>query len=123
MNQRPIPRKRHTNDPKIAPGHARTRLSPQPSVLALSTCPAGESFPLPQPADYDQEFRRLNALVSEQRLMGREIVVVMGVGFVGAVMAGVVADSVDRKSGNPTKFVIGMQRPSPRSLKKQRSED
>jgi nucleotide sugar dehydrogenase len=39
----------------------------------------------------------------------------MGVGFVGAVMAGVVADSVDVKSGNPNKFVIGMQRPSTRS--------
>lgn len=47
--------------------------------------------------------------------MGREIVVVMGVGFVGAVMAGVIADSVDRQSGEPTKFVIGMQRPSVRS--------
>jgi len=38
------------------------------------------------------------------------------VGFVGAVMAGVVADSVDRKTGLPGKFVIGMQRPSPRSF-------
>jgi nucleotide sugar dehydrogenase len=47
--------------------------------------------------------------------MGREIVVVMGVGFVGAVMAGVVADSVDRKTGQSGKFVIGMQRPSTRS--------
>jgi nucleotide sugar dehydrogenase len=39
----------------------------------------------------------------------------MGVGFVGAVMAGVVADVVDPDSGKPTKFVIGMQRPSLRS--------
>ncbi len=38
----------------------------------------------------------------------------MGVGFVGAVMAGVVADSTDDK-GNSAKFVIGMQRPSTRS--------
>jgi nucleotide sugar dehydrogenase len=38
----------------------------------------------------------------------------MGVGFVGAVMAAVVADTED-KGGNPTKFVIGMQRPSVRS--------
>jgi len=44
-----------------------------------------------------------------------EVVVVMGVGFVGAVMAGVIADSVDKKTGKPNKFVIGMQRPSPRS--------
>ncbi len=48
--------------------------------------------------------------------MGREIVVVMGVGFVGAVMAGVVADSVDKATGAPCKFVIGMQRPSTRSF-------
>jgi nucleotide sugar dehydrogenase len=47
--------------------------------------------------------------------MGREIVVVMGVGFVGAVMAGIVADSVDRATGTPSRFVIGMQRPSTRS--------
>ena len=39
----------------------------------------------------------------------------MGVGFVGAVMAGIVADAVDKKTGKPSKFVIGMQRPSPRS--------
>ena len=39
----------------------------------------------------------------------------MGVGFVGAVMAGVIADSVDKETGKPTKFVIGVQRPSERS--------
>jgi nucleotide sugar dehydrogenase len=54
--------------------------------------------------------------VNQQRLKGREIVVVMGVGFVGSVMAGVVADSTDPESGEPTKFVIGMQRPSTRSF-------
>ena len=81
----------------------------------ISTCPAGETFPLPQPADFETEFKRLQKLVNEQRLLGREIVVVMGVGFVGAVMAGVIADSVDRISGQPTKFVVGMQRPSVRS--------
>jgi UDP-N-acetyl-D-glucosamine dehydrogenase len=40
----------------------------------------------------------------------------MGVGFVGAVMAGVIADSADKKSGKPGYFVIGMQRPSTRSF-------
>jgi len=82
----------------------------------FSTCPAGESFPLPQPKDYEREFMRLQRLVHEQRLLGREIVVVMGVGFVGAVMAGVIADSTDPATGKPSKFVIGMQRPSPRSF-------
>ena len=82
---------------------------------AFSVSPEGERFPLPETSDYEREFHRLKKLVSEQRLKGREIVVVMGVGFVGAVMAGVIADSVDKASGESTKFVIGMQRPSPRS--------
>ncbi|MEE8429817.1 MAG: UDP binding domain-containing protein [Candidatus Desulfatibia sp.] len=80
-----------------------------------SVCPLGEAFPLPEDKDFQEEFVRLQSLVEEQRLKGREIVVVMGVGFVGAVMAGVVADSVDKEKGEPTKFVIGMQRPSTRS--------
>lgn len=93
-----------------------TTTSSGPNIeVQISTCPAGEAFPLPQQEDYDREFKRLQKLVQEQRLKGREIVVVMGVGFVGAVMAGVVADSVDRQTGEPSKFVIGMQRPSPRS--------
>jgi UDP-N-acetyl-D-mannosaminuronate dehydrogenase len=46
--------------------------------------------------------------------MNREIVVVMGVGFVGVAMAAVIADAVDEK-GKPCKFVVGMQRPSGRS--------
>jgi len=82
----------------------------------ISTSPNGEVSPLPRPDDYPKEFRRLKNLVDEQRLKGREIVVVMGVGFVGAVMAGVVADSVDRETGESKYFVIGMQRPSSRSF-------
>jgi nucleotide sugar dehydrogenase len=82
----------------------------------VSVCPVGEVFALPGDGDYDLEFERLKGLVETQKAMGREIVVVMGVGFVGAVMAGVVADSVDRKTKEPGKFVIGMQRPSVRSF-------
>ena len=78
----------------------------------FSICPAGETFSLPKDEDYENEFKKMQKLVEEQRLKNREIVVVMGVGFVGSVMAGVVADSVDPASGQPTKFVIGMQRPS-----------
>lgn len=81
----------------------------------ISISPDGESFNLPTENEYVEEFNRLKKTVAEQRQKGRQIVVVMGVGFVGAVMAGVVADSTDRTSGQPTKFVIGMQRPSTRS--------
>lgn len=82
---------------------------------SVSICPNGETFQLPTEDDYPQEFERLQQLVAEQRALKREIVVVMGVGFVGAVMAGVVADSVDPETGEPYYFVIGMQRPSVRS--------
>jgi UDP-N-acetyl-D-glucosamine dehydrogenase len=85
------------------------------SKTLSSICPAGEEFALPREKDYLEEFERVKKLVDEHRANHREIVVVMGVGFVGAVMAGVVADCVDA-SGQPNKFVIGMQRPSPRSF-------
>lgn len=81
-----------------------------------STSPDGECFYLPGQADYQAEFARCRDLVDRQRQQGRQIVVVMGLGFVGAVMAGVVADSRDRQSGQPGYFVIGMQRPSTRSF-------
>lgn len=80
-----------------------------------SLSPTGEKFLLPCPDDYEKEFERLQEAVKKQRTLGREIAVVMGLGFVGAVMAAVVADAEDGK-GNPTKFVIGMQRPSTRSF-------
>jgi UDP-N-acetyl-D-glucosamine dehydrogenase len=81
----------------------------------VSISPLGQVFPLPEKEDYDRELERIQKLVQEQRLLGREIVVVLGVGFVGAVMAGVIADTVNPESGKPTKFVLGMQRPSTRS--------
>lgn len=81
----------------------------------LSISPSGEKFPLPGPADYRKEFARLSKLAAQNRKLGREIVVVVGLGFVGAVMAAVVASARD-KSGKPAKLVIGVQRPSPRSF-------
>ena len=84
-------------------------------MAEYSLSPTGEKFQLPEQKNYLEEFERLKMLVNSQRVLGREIVVVMGVGFVGAVMAAVVADAHDGK-GNPTKFVIGMQRPSTRSF-------
>ena len=80
-----------------------------------SISPGGEAFSLPQEDDYKKEYERLAAIVKEEKNRGHTIVVVMGLGFVGAVMAAVVADSVDKGTKKPNKFVIGMQRPSPRS--------
>jgi nucleotide sugar dehydrogenase len=80
-----------------------------------STSPAGERFPIPGPDEYEAEFKRIRGLADAARQEGKEVVVVMGVGFVGAVMAAIVADTVDKKTGKPAKFVIGCQRPSTRS--------
>ncbi len=79
-----------------------------------STSPDGERFLLPSEADYEIELQRLEKVVEINRARGREIVVVLGMGFVGAVMAAVIADSTD-ETGNSGKFVIGVQRPSTRS--------
>ena len=63
---------------------------------SVSIAPNGEVFPLPKPDDYAKEFKRLQKLVAKNRKEGREIVVVMGLGFVGAVMAGIVADAIQK---------------------------
>ncbi len=80
-----------------------------------SVSPAGEKFELPKPEEYAAEFSRVQGLAQAARNDGKEVVVVMGVGFVGAVMAAIIADTVDKKTGQPSKFVIGCQRPSTRS--------
>jgi len=80
-----------------------------------SISPAGEKFPIPERDKYGAEFKRIESLVETARSESKEIVVVMGVGFVGAVMAAIIADTVDKETGKPNKFVIGCQRPSTRS--------
>ncbi len=80
-----------------------------------SISPEGEKFAIPKRDEYAAEFKRIESLAEAARNEGKEIVVVMGVGFVGAVMAAIVADSLDKETGKPNKFVIGCQRPSTRS--------
>ena len=81
----------------------------------FSISPMGEKFPLPCKEEYAAEYIRLESLAAAARAEGKEVVVVMGLGFVGAVMAAIVADAADKKDGHPTKLVIGCQRPSTRS--------
>ena len=84
-------------------------------MTEYSIAPTGEKFPVPEENEYAAEFKRIQSLAETARRDGKEIVVVMGVGFVGAVMAAIVADTVDKQTGKPSKFVIGCQRPSVRS--------
>ena len=85
-------------------------------VTAYSVSPSGERFAIPEKAGYPAEMLRIGQLVAQARSEGKEIVVVMGVGFVGAVMAAIIADTTDKKTGKAGKLVIGCQRPSPRSF-------
>jgi len=88
--------------------------SPEKSGGLYSISPGGEKFQLPSRKQYAAEYRKVARKVKKAREQGREIVVVMGVGFVGAVMAAIIADTTDKK-GRHSKFVIGCQRPSTRS--------
>jgi UDP-N-acetyl-D-glucosamine dehydrogenase len=80
-----------------------------------SISPSGETFYIPTEADYPKELERLQTLAAQARREGKEVVVVMGVGFVGSVMAAIIADTVDKKTKKPSKFVIGCDLPHPRS--------
>ncbi len=84
-------------------------------MAKYSVSPAGERFAIPEESQYAAEFKRIESLVEAARNEDKEIVVVMGLGFVGAVMAAIIADSVAKKSGKAGKLVIGCQRPSVRS--------
>ena len=75
---------------------------------SFSISPDGRKFKIPDGEEINSDFLRVEALSAEARERGDEIVVVMGMGFVGIVMAAIVADV-------PNKFVIGCQRPSTRS--------
>ena len=80
-----------------------------------SVSPSGERFPLPCEDDYIAESLRVERLAGAAREDGKEVVVVMGIGFVGAVMAAIVADTKGA-NGKKSKFMIGCQRPSSRSF-------
>ena len=82
--------------------------------IRYSVSPSGEKYPIPMKEDFPKELKRIESLVTKARKEKKEIVVVMGLGFVGAVMAAIVADTKD-KNGKHSKFVIGCQRPSTRS--------
>jgi UDP-N-acetyl-D-glucosamine dehydrogenase len=84
------------------------------SERPYSVSPDGEIFPLPLEEDYEKELVRLQHRVAKEKKEGKEIVVVLGLGFVGAVMAAIIADTTNANKKS-IKFVIGKQRPSTRS--------
>ncbi len=83
--------------------------------MSISISPDGRKFKFPTPEENRKEIEKLKKISEKQRRLGRKIVVVQGMGFVGCVMAAVVADATD-KDGNPLYFVHGHQRVSRRSF-------
>ncbi len=83
--------------------------------MQISKAPDGREFEFPTQKDSEKEKKQLISITEQQKKLGRKIVVVQGMGFVGSVMAAVVADAVD-KDGNPYYFVHGHDLVSPRSF-------
>jgi nucleotide sugar dehydrogenase len=83
-------------------------------MLKVSIAPDGKEYQMPTDAEAEQEKIILKKITEEQRAMGRKIVAVQGLGFVGCVMASVVADATD-ENGKPIYYVHGHQRASKRS--------
>ncbi|PKN80015.1 MAG: nucleotide sugar dehydrogenase [Candidatus Cloacimonetes bacterium HGW-Cloacimonetes-1] len=84
-------------------------------MLKVSIAPDGKEYALPTPEDSAKEREILTQITIEQRKLGRKIVAVQGLGFVGCVMATVVADAED-SNGKPIYYVHGHQRASGRSF-------
>lgn len=81
----------------------------------VSLAPDGKEYLIPTEEENARERETLIKITEEQRKLGRKIVAVQGLGFVGCVMATVVADATD-KNGEPIYFVHGHQRASKRSF-------
>lgn len=78
----------------------------------LSIAPDGTTYPIPDADALAQSWTKLAGRAAEQQNLGRKIVAVQGLGFVGAAVAAVVAGARDT-SGKPLYFVIGIDLATP----------
>jgi len=83
-------------------------------LTLYSFSPDKERFEIPDDEKTEKEISKIKEMCIQQRKNGKEIVVVQGLGFVGAVMAAVVADC--EVGGNIPYFAIGINLPSERSF-------
>lgn len=81
----------------------------------FSLSPEGKEYNLPTAEQNKKEREEILSITAAQKKLGRKIVTVQGMGFVGCVMAIVIADAVD-ENGEPIYYVHGHQRPSHRSF-------
>ncbi len=77
-----------------------------------SVAPDGVSFAIPNAAALAASWQELERRATSHRAAGRKVVVVQGLGFVGAAVAAVVA-SATNAAGEPLYFVIGTDLATP----------
>lgn len=73
----------------------------------ISTAPDGKTYSLPDNALLAADFEQLAKCAKEYHDRGLKVVVVQGLGFVGAASAAVIADA-NMPDGSPRYFVIGV---------------
>jgi UDP-N-acetyl-D-glucosamine dehydrogenase len=75
-----------------------------------------ESYEVPNHLRTQEETSRIKEICNQERCGGKKIVAVQGLGFVGAVMAAVIADC--EINGKAPYFVVGVDLPIPSSISK-----
>ncbi len=80
----------------------------------LSISPNNEIYNIPDEYETLREIFQIQKIIGEEQKKGKKIVVVQGLGFVGAVMAAVIADC--EREGSIPYFVIGIDLPTPASF-------
>ena len=73
----------------------------------VSIAPDGSAYPIPGTAVQEEQFTAIAAAAEAHRRLGGTVVVVQGLGFVGAAVCAAVA-AVERAPGEPVHFVIGV---------------
>ena len=79
-------------------------------MTLYSITPENEKFGLPDDQETEKEISEIKEICNQERNKGKEIVVVQGLGFVGALMAAVAADC--EIEGKTPYFVMGVDLPT-----------
>ena len=78
-------------------------------MTRTSLSPQKEQFLIPNEEESKEEIIKIKEICENERQKGKEIIVIQGLGFVGAIMAAVVADC--EKNNNEPYFVLGVDLP------------
>ena len=80
----------------------------------ISVTPENQIYYIPDEGETRKEILKIKKMIKNERKKGKKIVVVQGLGFVGAIMAAVIADC--EKDGSIPYFVVGVDLPAPASF-------